>query len=247
MIKQRFPALWLTLFTVLAGDPLRAEQTFDALELRGVVYTNATVLNTNATDVFIKHAGGLTGVKVKDLGVEDLKKLGYVPKEPPKPSPLVTKMEALTEKLRPGATNEAVTNLSSFYEDKLKASGINPAIALAIFLAGALVIHIFYSVCMRKICLKANQDPGGIIWIPILQFIPLHRAAGISPGLVLLYFIPPIGVLVFIYWSVKICRVLRKSAALVIMIFIPILNLFFIPYLGLSGSGDSGGSKRMKF
>jgi hypothetical protein len=247
MIKRHVPALWLTLLAMLAGDLLRAEDTFETLALGGAIYTNATVLNTNATLVFIKHAGGLTSVKVKDLGVEDLKKLGYVPREPPKPSALATKMGEWTEKMRPTKTNEIVRDLSGLYEDKFKATGISPVTALIGLLAVALVLHIFYSVCMRKICLKAKAEPGGMIWIPILQFVPLHRAAGISPGLVLLYFVPLIGVFVFIYWCVKICRALEKSAGLVFLIFVPILNLLFIPYLAFSGSGDEPVVSRMKF
>jgi len=247
MIKRYLPVLWLTLFVMLACEPLRAEQTFETLKLAGVVYTNATVLNTNATDVFVSHAGGLTGIKVKDLGAEDLKKLGYMPSEPPKPSALATKMEALTEKLRPAKTNETVVDLRGLIEDKFKGSGISLGMAGIVLLAVALVFHIFYSICMRKICMKTKAEPGGLIWIPVLQLIPLHRAAGISPGLVLLYFVPLIGAFVFIYWCVKICRALGKSAWLVVLVFVPVLNLFFIPYLAFSGPSEEAASGRMKF
>lgn len=231
---------------MLAGKAWPADETFETLKVGAATYTNVTVLNRTASDVFIKHAGGSINFKVKDLAVEELKKLGYAPPEPAKPSVLATKMEEWSGKLKPTSTNEIVTNLSGHYEDKFKAIGISPAAALFGLLGVALVLHVFYSVCMRKICQKTKTEPGGVIWIPILQLIPLHRAAGISPGLVLLYFIPLIGAFVFIYWCVKICRALEKSAGLVVLIFIPILNLFFIPYLAFSGSSEESVGTRMK-
>jgi hypothetical protein len=247
MIKRYFPALWLTLFAMLAGNALSADETFETLNVGATTYTNVTVLNRTASDVFIKHAGGSINFKVKDLAVEELKKLGYAPPEPAKPSALAAQMEAWTEKMRPRDTNEMARGWSGLYEDKFKATGLTPLTALAGLLAVALVLHIFYCVCMRRICLKRGTEPGGLIWLPVLQFIPLHRAAGISPGLVLLYFVPLIGAFVFIYWCVKMCRVLEKSAWLVVLIFVPILNLCFIPYLAFSGSGEAAVASRMKF
>ena len=238
MIKRRFSLLFLTLLAVLAGNSLLAEDTFETLKVGLVTYTNVTVLNKTAQYVFIKHAGGSINLKVKDLSPEDLKTLGYTPAEPEKPGPLAGKVEALTEKIRQTKAGEFLRSISSSYEDKLKGSDVNLGTLLMVVLALALVFHLFYSFCMRKICLKVKTEPGLLIWLPALQLIPLHRAAGISPWLFLLYFIPLFGIFVFIYLCVKLCEAIGKSAWLVLLVFLPLLNLLFIPYLAFSKMQD---------
>jgi hypothetical protein len=238
MINRGFPLLFLTLLATLAGNSLGADETFETLKVGSDTYTNVTVYNKTATRVFFKHAGGLNSIKVKDLSAEDSKKLGYTPAEPDKPSPLSSKVEALTAKIRQTKAGEFLRSMSSSYQDKLKASGVNMGALLMVVLAVWLVFHLFYSFCMRKICLKVKTEPGILVWLPVLQLIPLHRAAGISPWLFLLYFIPLFGIFVFIYLCIKLCKALGKTAWLVLLVFLPLLNLLFIPYLAFSKTQD---------
>ena len=57
---------------MLAGKSMSAEDSFETLQVGPQTYTNVTVLNRTATDVFIKHAGGSINFKVKDLAVEEV-------------------------------------------------------------------------------------------------------------------------------------------------------------------------------
>jgi len=105
-------------------------------------------------------------------------------------------------------------------------------IAIFAVLAVALVFHIFFSFCFKRICEKCGLKPGILIWIPILNFIPLLQAAGMSAWLILLFLIPPVGFIVTIIMWVKICTIRRKNPLLVIGVIL--LSIFFIPYLAFS-------------
>src|SRR6267378_1299188 len=48
------------------------------------------------------------------------------------------------------------------------------------FLGGILLIHLLFCYCCLLICQKAGQEPGMLIWLPILQVFPLLRAARMS-------------------------------------------------------------------
>jgi hypothetical protein len=224
------------MLAMLAGNPLSADETFETLKAGSETYTNVTVLNKTDRYVFIKHAGGSINLKVKDLAAEDLKKLGYTPAEPAKPSALASNMQALTEKVRKSKVGEFMRGMGGSYEEKLKSRGVDPRTFFIVVGAVSLLFHLFYSFCSFLICTKVGQKPGILVWLPLLQLIPLHRAAGISPWLILLYFIPPISLFVFVYWCVKICHARGKSAWLVILVFIPLLNLLFIPCLAFSSA-----------
>src|SRR5690349_710618 len=101
-------------------------------------------------------------------------------------------------------------------------------------LAVGLALYVFFCYCYKRICEKTGNDPGILIWIPILQLIPLFRAAGMSAWMILLMLIPIVNIVIFVMMWVKICSALGKTPWLVIMLFIPIVNIIFVPYLAFS-------------
>ena len=98
----------------------------------------------------------------------------------------------------------------------------------------AIFLYIFICYCYQRICEKAGQEAGVLIWIPLLQFIPLCKAADVTPLIILAFFIPFLNLVALVYLWAKICIAIDKSPLLVILMFVPILNLFFIPYLAFS-------------
>lgn len=111
------------------------------------------------------------------------------------------------------------------------AAGVGIVFGLGILLF-ALVVYLFFCYCFKRICEKCGQNPGILIWIPFLNFIPLLQAAGMSALLILLFLLPPVGFIVSIIMWVKICTVRRKSPLLVIGVIL--LPIVFIPYLAFS-------------
>lgn len=97
-----------------------------------------------------------------------------------------------------------------------------------------IALFVFFSYCLKAICEKANHDPDILIWIPLVQLIPMARIAGINPLLLLLYVVPFINVVFMLYHWAKVCIAIDKSPWLVILLLIPVLNLTFLPILAFA-------------
>jgi len=98
----------------------------------------------------------------------------------------------------------------------------------------ALGFYIFNCFCYKKICEKCGHQPGALIWIPLVHFIPLIQAAGMPVWTIVLMFVPLVNFIFLIVLFAKLCVARGKSGWLVILMFIPLANLVFIPYLAFS-------------
>ncbi len=113
------------------------------------------------------------------------------------------------------------------------AAGIS-LIAIGLIFVFALALYVFYCFCLKKICEKCGVNPGILIWIPIVQLVPLLQVAGMATWMLILFFIPLVNLIVLVMMWAKVCAARGKSPWLVIMIFIPFVNIIFIPYLAFS-------------
>lgn len=112
-------------------------------------------------------------------------------------------------------------------------TGIGLAAGLLLFVI-AVALYIFVCFCLKRICEKCGHQPGVLIWIPIVQLIPLLQIAGMSLWMLILFFIPFVNLIVGVIMWVKICLARGKSPWLVLLMFVPIANIIFIPYLAFS-------------
>lgn len=95
-----------------------------------------------------------------------------------------------------------------------------------------LAFYLFYCFCNKRICEKCGVTPGILIWIPILNVIPLFWAARMSAWLVLLMLVPIVGFIIYIILWVKICEVRGKGAlGIILVILLPAIG---VPYLAFS-------------
>lgn len=106
--------------------------------------------------------------------------------------------------------------------------------AMLFLLLLALALYVFFCFCCKRICEKCGVNPGVLIWIPIIQLVPLLEVAKLPVWMIILFLIPIVSLIVCVVMWVKICIARGKSGWLVILLFIPILNLIFIPYLAFS-------------
>ena len=113
------------------------------------------------------------------------------------------------------------------------AAGLSLAVIGFICLVG-LALYVFTCFCFKRICEKCKVDPGILIWIPIVQLIPLLQVAGMATWMLILFFIPFVNFVVGVMMWAKICSARGKSPWLVILAFIPVVNIAFIPYLAFS-------------
>jgi len=107
-------------------------------------------------------------------------------------------------------------------------------IAFFVVLAIGVAVYIFISYCYKLICLKTGKDPGAIIWIPVVRYIPLLQIAKMPEWLVVLLLVPFVNIVVFILMWAKVCEARGKSPWLVILFFVPIANIVLIPYLAFA-------------
>jgi hypothetical protein len=107
-------------------------------------------------------------------------------------------------------------------------------VAILLTLCFALAIYVFFCFCCKKICEKCGVTPGVLIWIPIVQLVPLLQVAKMPVWMIILFLIPIVGFVVGIMMWAKICIARGKSGWLVILMFIPIVNLAFVPYLAFA-------------
>ena len=122
--------------------------------------------------------------------------------------------------------------------DQNTGSGIGGLIFLLFALAITVGVYVFFCYCCKRICEKTGRAPGALIWIPILQFIPLLQAAGMAAWMIVLLLIPFVNVVVAVMMWAKLCVARGKSGWLVILLFIPVVNLVFLPYLAFAGGNS---------
>mgnify|MGYP001604149409 CR=1 FL=1 len=103
---------------------------------------------------------------------------------------------------------------------------------IALMLLFILALYPFFCFCNKRICEKCGVNPGLLIWIPILNLIPLFWAAQMSGWMILLMFIPIVGLIIYILLWVKICEVRGKGAlGIILMVLLPVIG---VPYLAFS-------------
>jgi hypothetical protein len=214
----------LTLAVWLAQPAFGAkslEETFDVLKTRTGTYTNVTVTSRADSYIFITHANGMTSIKVQDLTREAQQKLGYVTAPPP---PEVTTNRPAAAPVKPLIGGEQKVNTNEI-PSGLWAVGLGMVIALV---AASLLSYLFLSYCSLLICFKTKTPAGALVWLPVVQMIPLLRAAGMSGWWLL---IAPVA---YIPWSFKIARACNGGAGMALLLLFPLTSVFAFVYLAFS-------------
>ena len=208
---------------------LHADEAFPVLEAGSETYSNVTVTSKTGRYIIVSHAKGMTSIKLKDLSPDILKQLGYAVEEP-KPKPL--SKTALQQKLQldPRIKEVAEQKIQEITE---RIQQLDPKI-IQMVLAGLGLGYLFFCYCSMLICKKAGQEPGVLVWLPVIQTFPLLKAAGMSAWFFLLLLVPLTTLPVIVGWCVKICRARGKSSWLAIFLLLPISSLFTFLYLAFA-------------
>jgi hypothetical protein len=217
----------------------------DQFRVGGTVYTNVTVLTKTSTDIFFKHSYGFGNTKVRDVDRATLVSLGYQlpPDESEKASVFshsaqtVMESSAVTNLVADPRVQEAQALLAARLDELTEK--LTPQVMQGI-VAGIIVLYLFFSFCCRQICVKTNQRPSPLIWLPLFKQFPLLRAANMSPWwFVLGVLLFPIGwPLMKIVWAFKIGPARGKSWVVGLFLLLPITNVLAFLYLAFSGNGE---------
>jgi hypothetical protein len=251
------PGLVLLVLAAIFMLPLSAgalpDDCFEVLQIGTKTYKNVTVTTKARDYIFILHSTGMANIKVSDLTPSLKDKLGYSAKEAAeaakaKPTgPAVWAKQTLS-KLEPSKIKDLG---KSFTLGDHPVDSLRQWIRANMILFCALVVlsvplHFLMSYAGLLICRKTSVDPGLAIWIPVLQLIPLLRAANMSPGWFLAYLIPVVNVLAYIVWCAKISQARGKTGWVTVFLLLPITTFFAFLYLGFSGTDADKEDRRIE-
>jgi hypothetical protein len=214
------------------------EATFDVLQIGTHRYTNVTLTAHAKTPyVLLMHAGGIINLKVIDLPADLRTKLGYAAAS------------------QPAATNSgaAAANWVAHQAAKLETPTVKelgqklfpknpkgPSIAqvdskqLFLIIGAVVALFLCFSYCCSLICEKAGENPGVLIWLPVLQVFPLLRAAGMHRIWFVAYLVPVLNVVAQVVWSVKIVHARGKSGWVAFWLILPVTSPLAFFYLAFS-------------
>ena len=206
------------------------EETFDALQIGTHTYRNVTITTKSKDYIFIMHSTGMTNIKVKDLPSALRASLGYS-------TPTDTSVSSWTKRTMPQIQTAEIKHLEQKFRSYAPASIAHATFTPNLVWAacGELVLlYLLVCYCGMLICIKTGNPPGVLVWIPLLQLIPLLRAAGMSPAWFLAFLVPVLNIVAQIVWSLKIARARGKSGWVGFFLVLPLTSLFAYLYLALS-------------
>jgi hypothetical protein len=235
---------------VLAGDV-----HLDMLKTRTGTFTNVTVVGQSKTDLFIRHARGIANIKISQVDDEAaMRALGlYVEPPPEKQKPAASAPASLTSVLGavPGAS-KLNPEVAHGAEERLAPAQAFAATALrqpvqVLAVSGALLlgVYLFFCYCLKLICQKAGHPPGAWIWLPVLQALPLLRAARMSAWWFAGLLVPVANLVVSVIWCFKIAQARGKSALTAIALLLPGLNVLALLYLAFSDGAGAAAEERV--
>jgi hypothetical protein len=220
-----------------------ADAPIPTLQIGTVVYSNVTVYGQTEKDLYISHSGGLENIKMSTLDAPALRALGLLEEakevEIAATAASTPWQDELAAKLEGTGVKFSTEALADFKE-RLKTP--IPQKIIIIVIAVVAFVYLFICYCLKRICQNAGVQPGILIWLPVLQMIPLLRAAQMSPWLLLLFFVPVVNIVVQIWWTFRIVKACGKGVLVAIFLLLPITNLFAFLYLAFSqneGGGDA--------
>ena len=217
-------AVLLVGFAAVTG---RADEAGVELKTRTATYTNVTVAGMDGTNVYIKHAGGMSSLKVGELAPESKQSLGYAVAKAAKDEPAQSRIRRRAE--------ESSQFIEVQFSRGLNVKAGDWEIQLDnAALAGIAVGYLLFCCCARLLCQKSGTKPGILIWFPVLQMFPLLRAAGMSGWWFLALFVPVLNIIAWLGWCVNIVITRRKSLWWALLLILPVTNVSAFLYLALA-------------
>jgi len=211
------------------------EQTFDVLQIGTRTYKNVTVTTKAKNYIFILHANGMNNIKVADLPADVRAKLGYAEADSEDRKSGSNSVSTWAKQTMGKIELTQLTQLRGHDGAGSSKVTLNSAQLLPILGIGT-VMYLFFSFCSMLICEKTRYKPGLLIWVPILQLLPLLRAARMPSAWFLAFLLPVINIVAFIVWSVKIAEARGKSGIVAFFLILPITTLLAYLYLAFSNA-----------
>jgi hypothetical protein len=242
-IATKLKCLALTALFVPAMGWAGAEETFDVLQIGSQTYQNVTITTKAKDYIFIMHSTGMSNIKVAELSPEQKAKLGYKRKSASASSNAVSNWakQTLAKVDMPQLTQFGASLTGQAPSgSKLSLTQLLPVLGIV------LVLHFLFSYCCMLICQKTGNDPGMLVWIPIVQLFPMLRAAGMSRGWFIAFLVPLINIIGFIVWASNISQARGKSGWVALFLILPFTNPLALMYLAFSKGTPARDDRRIE-
>lgn len=131
------------------------------------------------------------------------------------------------------AFDQFIQNVSASWVLKAAAVGFLLAL-LALAFCCALVAHLFYCFCLKRICERVGQEPGLLVWFPILNIVPRMRAAKLPLGILALYLLVIPIPFIFVYNWMMLCEAQGKPSPLGLVVIVPLGFPVLVIYLAFA-------------
>jgi hypothetical protein len=212
----------VAMFLGAALSARSAEEQFPLLCASDVTYTNAVVTRKTGTHLFIMHQGGMASVKLAECDAAIQTHFGYVP-----PPPIEYQTNATALAMTEQETKTLRSSSAELFESDVR-SNAPMTLEEKVALGGILVFQILFSFCCWQICRRAGYPSSVLVWIPILQYLALFKAAGVSR---LWFFIPIASVIAWFSVCMRLCDAFHQSKILGLVMFFPGTTWFGFLYL----------------
>src|SRR6266496_1260588 len=223
------------------------EATFAVLKTKTGSYTNVTVTSKTGEWIFILHAAGMGNIKISDLTADVQEKLGYVAIKANALSKLIAMptMAELTDIKLPEMEQLGQSWRKGGPAAVMKAFGNPTAVWAALGIVG--LIYLFFCYCNKMICCRAHTTPGFLVWVPVLQLIPLLRAARMPRIWFVAFLVPVVNLVAQLVWYVRIVEARGKKPLLVLWLVLPVTSPFAFLYLAFSQAAPIKIAKNVPF
>jgi hypothetical protein len=230
----------LLLFLLPKGTAAAADDaSFPLLQIGTRTYTNVTVTTKAKDYVLLLHATGMASIKVASLTSEERLKLGYTGEANQRKNGMagLFKSKQFNKINLSGLTSlesQAKERWGEFWKVALPKVRSLSLLMTIVVASSIVLIYLLFCYGSMLICRKTQEEAGVVAWLPVLQILPLLRAARMSP----LWFVPCLlvvpCVLVLLIWSVKISRARGKSLVVAFFLILPITFPLAFLYLAFS-------------
>jgi hypothetical protein len=216
------------------------EQSFDVLQIGSHSYQNVTVTTKAKNYIFILHSTGMANIKVSELPEEIRQKLGYVIATTPKVQTnlAATWARHAVARIDTPQVKEVQEKISQVWQGAAaRGNQYLPPITprfIAVAATVALATYLFLCYCCMLICQKTGNEPGLMVWLPVLQVIPMLRAASMSRWWIIGFFVPVVNIIGHVVWCVRIVQARSKTTPLLVLLLLPVTSLFAFLYLAFS-------------
>lgn len=122
------------------------------------------------------------------------------------------------------------------FDSQLGALGAG-IIILAIIISGVmcLALYVFTSWAYMAIANRLKEENAWFAWVPVLNLVLIAKLGDVNPLHLLLLIIPGVNIIYAIYFSIvtsmRMTEKLGLDKYLGLLIFIPVVQLFFLGYL----------------